>query len=110
MLQTAKLKAKNPHQKFIFNHITILDFLFYEESFYQINLFGNLEKKNCKILETINSIFGTELTDIKDKSVVYLRLMREFKENFEKDKFYIGNKDKIESYSVITPCMNNVAR
>ncbi len=36
--------------------------------------------------------------------------MREFKENFEKDKFYIGNKDKIESYSVITPCMNNVAR
>ena len=47
-----------------------------------MNLFGNLEEKNCKILETINSIFGTELSNIKDKSTLYMRVMREFKENF----------------------------
>ncbi len=84
LIQTATLKMKNPQMKYVFDHITILDFLFYEEAFYQINLFGNMQEKNCIILETINSIFGTELKYVKEKSSVYLQVMREFKDSFEK--------------------------
>lgn len=41
-IQITKLRLKNPNQRYIFGHITVLDFLFYEESFYQVNMFGNL--------------------------------------------------------------------
>lgn len=82
LVPTVTLKLRNPHQRYIFSHITVLDFLFYETSFYQINLFGNLEEKKCKILETINSIFGTDLRCGKDKETILLRVMREFKESF----------------------------
>ena len=40
--QMITLKSKNSQQRYIFSHITILDFLFYEDCFYQINSFGNL--------------------------------------------------------------------
>lgn len=49
-IQMVKLKLKNPTQRYIFGHITVLDLLLFEESFYQINLFGNMEEKNCGIL------------------------------------------------------------
>lgn len=42
-IQMVKLKLKNPTKKYIFGHITVLDFLLFEESFYQVNVFGNLE-------------------------------------------------------------------
>ncbi len=29
LIQTATLKMKNPQMKYVFDHITILDFLFY---------------------------------------------------------------------------------
>ena len=82
LIQTVKLKLRNPQNKYVLSNLTIVDFLFYEESFYQINLFGNLEEKNCKFLDTINSIFGTGLSNIKETSTTYLKTMREFKENF----------------------------
>jgi hypothetical protein len=43
-----------------------------------------MQEKNCIILETINSIFGTELKYVKEKNSVYLQVMREFKDSFEK--------------------------
>ena len=78
IVQLATLKMKNMNSKYVLSHITILDFMFYELSFYQVNLFGNLEEQNCKILETINSILGTDLNNIKNKSSVYLKTMRLF--------------------------------
>ena len=42
IVQMTLLKLKNQSKQYIFNHITVLDFLFYEESFYYINIFGNL--------------------------------------------------------------------
>lgn len=110
LIPTVKLRLKNPSKPYIFGHLTILDFLFYEESFYQVFLFGNLEEKNCKLFQTINSIFGTDLNCVKDKNAVYLRVMREFKERFEKEPFYVNNKEKLESFTVISPSMSHFAK
>lgn len=82
LIPTIKLKIRNQKQRYIFGHITVLDFLFYEECFYQINLFGNLEEKNCAILTTINSVFNTHLNNYKDKYSIYLKVMKEFKDSF----------------------------
>lgn len=79
LVQMITLKMKNINSRYVLNHITILDFLFYELSFYQVNLFGNLEEQNCKFLETINSILGTDLNNIKNQSSIYLKTMRLFK-------------------------------
>lgn len=102
-IQMVKLKLKNPNQKYIFGHITVLDFLFFEESFYQLNLFGNLEEKNCSVLQTINCIFSSEFYHYKSQNSLYLRVMREFKENFEKESFYVENREKLESYGLYCP-------
>lgn len=105
-IQMVKLKLKNPNKRYIFGHITVLDFLLFEESFYQINLFGNMEEKNCGILETINCIFQTDLYHYKKLHSLYLKVMREFKDSFEKEHFYVENKEKLESYGLHCPIIS----
>ncbi len=59
------------------------------------NLFGNLEEKNCSLLEAINSIFNTKLNNVKDKNSLYLHVMKQFKESFENEPFYLKNREKL---------------
>ena len=65
-------------KSYILGHFTILDIVFYEGCFYAINMFG----------------------DMKEVYPEFVKLEC-FKIRFEKEDFFVNNKEKLESYPIL---------
>lgn len=98
------LEQQGKPDTFIFETLTILDFLFLEGCHFMLGLFNNMDiKMKCPISNMLLSFFSCGPPEKPAEELRHLETMRNFINFMYSQPFYAKNRDFLESFSIVSP-------